>query len=578
MEDFKSKIMARTRNLLLIFICMLSAACEKSFLDQEIDGRLPVESIWSSTDRAFGFLNNAYTNLTGVYMRVGGAMLASASDEAKHSADESAIQDFNNGGWSAANPIENVWGHYYAGIRKTNLFLENIDRVPLLRRDNEEGVDPVKLAIRERMKGEAHFLRAFFYFELVKRYGGVPLVLKSLSLSDDLDIPRSSIDECIEQILQDCDAAVEKLPKVYGASGSTVEVDDIGQAGRATQGSALALKARALLYYASPLFNPQNTTSRWEEAAEAAKEVMDLNVYRLLPLTGTVSHNNIFYQATGAAQYHNEIIFSTNYFEDSQFDMLNAPLTVNGRGLTNPSQEMVDAFGMANGLAITDSRSGYDPEKPYVGRDPRFYAAIRYHGITVSQNDQVKYLSIASGSIDAVNSAFNATRTGYYLGKFSSNSSVWDLRTVTVNRTNVLMRYAEVLLNYAEARNEVSGPDQTVYDAVNAVRQRAGLNPSALPGGLSKEQMRTFIRNERRVELCFEEHRFFDVRRWKLYGNKETTIPVTGISVVIDEYYNPSFVNFAVENRTFTPNMYLMPIPQIEIAKSKQIIEQNPGW
>ncbi len=570
--------MARTRNLLLIFIGMLSVACEKSFLDQEVDGRLPVESIWGSTDRAFGFLNNAYTNLTGVYMRINGAMLAAASDEAKHSADESTVQDFNNGGWSAANPIENVWGNYYAGIRKTNLFLENIDRVPLLRKDNQEGVDPVKLAVRERMKGEAYFLRAYFYFELIKRYGGVPLVLESLSLSDNLDIPRSSIDDCIQQILQDCDKAVEKLPKVYGASGSIVEVNDIGQAGRATQGSALALKARALLYYASPLFNPGNIASRWEDAADAAQDVIDLNVYGLLTLTGTVQYNNIFYQATGAAQYHNEIIFSSNYFEDVQFDQSNAPLAVNGRGLTNPSQEMVDAFGMANGLAITDSRSGYDPTKPYIGRDPRFYAAIRYHGMTVSQNDQVKYLSIASGNIDAVNSAFNATRTGYYLGKFTSSSSVWDLRTVTVNRTNVLIRYAEVLLNYAEARNEASGPDQTVYDAVNAVRQRAGLNPSALPSGLSKEQMRTFIRNERRVELCFEEHRFFDVRRWKLYGNGTTTIPVTGVTVDIDEYYNPSFRNFVVESRVFTPNMYLMPIPQIEIAKSNNTIKQNPGW
>lgn len=571
-------MMARARYLLMVLICILGVACEKSFLDQEVDGRLPVESIWSSTDRAFGFLNNAYSNLVGVYMRVNGAMLASASDEAKHSADESAIQDFSNGGWNPANPIENLWANYYAGIRKANLFLENIDRVPLLRRDNQEGVDPVRLAVRERMKGEARFLRAYFYFELVKRYGGVPLVLHSLSLEDDLDVPRSSIDDCIEQIVLDCDAAVERLPRVYGASGSTVELDDIGQAGRATQGSALALKARALLYYASPLFNPNDLASRWEAAAAASKAVMDLNVYGLLPLTGAVTYNNIFYQAAGANQYHNEIIFSTSYFQDVQFDQSNAPLTVNGRGLTNPSQEMVDAFGMANGLAITDSRSGYDPARPFVGRDPRFYAAIRYHGMTVSQNDQVQYLSIAPGSIDAVNSAFSATRTGYYLGKFSSSSSVWDLRTVTVNRTNVLIRYAEVLLSYAEARNESAGPDQSVYDAINAVRQRAGLNPSVLPGGLSKEQMRTFIRNERRVELCFEEHRFFDVRRWKLYGNGTSTLPVTGVTVDIDEYYNASFRNFVVENRVFTPNMYLMPIPQIEIAKANNAIEQNPGW
>lgn len=556
---------------------LVQSSCKKDFLEQEVDGRLPVENIWSTTDRAFGFLNNTYTNLPNVYMRISGAMLATASDEAKHASDASSIQDIFNGSWSPVNTVENVWNNHYAGIRKANLFLENIDNVPLQKRDNAQGVDLDKLKVRERMKGEARFLRAFFYFDLVKRYGGVPLVLKSLTREEDLaSIPRASIDDCMNQILLDCDSAANRLPLAY--TGSIPEFDGSGQTGRATKGAAMALKARALLYYASPLFNPNNNSSRWAAAAAAAKAVMDLGSgtrYGLLPLSGSVIHNNIFYQATGAAQYHNEIIFSTSYADDNTLERYNAPLIVNGLGLTNPTQEMVDAFGMKNGLAITDSRSGYNPNNPYVDRDPRFYAAIKYHGQTISQNDLVQPLNVAQG-VDKLNS-LNATRTGYYLGKFMSNSSVWDLRTVRASRTSVLIRFAEVLLNYAEAQNESVGPDASVYAAVEKIRQRAGLNPFRLPTGLSKAQMREVIRDERRVELCFEEHRFFDVRRWRLYGNSSVNIPISGVNVTLDNLFNTTYNYFTVENRMWSPKMYFMPIPQTEILKSNQLT-QNPGW
>lgn len=551
--------------------------CKKSFLEQEADGRLPVENIWGTADRAFGFLSNTYSNLPGGYMRIDGAMLASASDEAKHSADVSNIQDMVNGSWNPVNPVENVWNTNYAGIRKVNLFFENIDKVPLQKRDNAQGIDLDRLKVRERMKGEAFFLRAFFYFELVKRYGGVPLILKSLSREDDLaNIGRASVDDCMKQIFLDCDSAEKRLLLEF--KGSIPEYDGVGQTGRATKGAAIALKARAMLYYASPLFNPNANSDRWIDAAKAAKWVMDLsagNRYGLLTLSSTAAYNNIFYQSGGAGQYHNEIIFSSNYFNDNAFDRSNAPLAVNGQGLTNPTQEMVDAFGMSNGLSISDSRSGYNPANPYENRDPRFYASIKYHGATISQNDMVQSLNVAQG-IDRVD-AFKATRTGYYLAKFSSASSVWDLRSVTVNRTNVLIRFAEVLLNYAEAQNEAVGPDASVYAAVERIRLRAGLNPYKLPTGLDKTQMRQMIRDERRVELCFEEHRFFDIRRWNLYGKATMNIPVTGVNVSINEMYDTKYTNFVVENRQWSPKMYLMPIPQTEIAKSNAL-KQNPGW
>src|SRR5690606_26179122 len=241
-----------------------------------------------------------------------------------------------------------------------------------------------------------------------------------------------------------------------------------------------------------------------------------------------------------------------------------------------PTQDLVDAFGMANGLPINDPASGYQENNPYANRDPRLdYTVIRNESklllYATSQKETV--YTYAGASPDGLGGS--GTPTGYYVNKMLDEEVTNSIFTTSL-RCLPLIRYAEILLNFAEARNEYSGPDQDVYDAVEAIRKRAGLNPYTLPSGLSKEQMRTIIRAERRVELAFEEHRFWDVRRW-LIAEEVDNRPVHGMQITRHEDDSYSYQTFVVRDRTFRRPMYLWPIPQSEIFKSTDML-QNPGW
>lgn len=549
----------RTVNILLLTGCIillsLVTACKKvdSYLDKAESGGITDKELFNDYVQTDAFLANIYATGIGAgdWMPVYSFTYAAACDEAEcpYTFNYGTI-NFNSGLISPTNnPIDN-WARSYQNIRKANIFLQYIDALPVNDAKQEAG--------KYRMKGEALFLRAFFYEELFKRYGGVPLFEKPLSIDKDLQIPRNSEEEVVEFIVRDCDSAAALLPAIHSTENL----------GRATKGAALLLKSRTLLYAASLLHNPDNKIEKWQRAADAARAVMDLNVYRL-----DDNYKTLFHTRTSP-----EVIFQSTVNQvwkvvsDDWVRHTEPPSQGGGWGNLQPLQNMVDEYEMSNGKYITDPASGYDAANPYVGRDPRFYQSIIYNGCQWAGATINTY--VGSG-VDGLNYNAAATKTGYYVAKLLDENATLITSYRPGSHYWVFMRYAEALLNYAEAQNEALGaPDQSVYDAVNQVRDRKNVKMPPLPTGLSKDEMRQRIRHERRIELAFETHRFWDLRRWRI-GTQEGT---TAYGMRITKSGNVfNYEKFLLENRVYRPAFDLFPIPQAEREKDKALT-QNPGY
>ncbi|WP_199140540.1 RagB/SusD family nutrient uptake outer membrane protein [Pedobacter sp. ASV12] len=545
-------------NILVLAGCVFTiASCQKNLIEKEPLQNLKEDIVFDTTD-SIGyyteqFLNNIYTYVPNGYNRIDNNYLDAGSDDAIASGLNTSIESFTRSMLTANNNPDDAFSKNYAGIRLANIMLANIDKINLISSN---------AANKGYWKAEARFLRTLFYFELVKRFGGVPLIGdRVFSFTDDLNLPRNSYDECVNYIVSECDAVMPLLRK---------DPIDNTNLGRATQGAAMALKARMLLYAASPLYNTQNDLTKWTKAADAAKAIMDISSGKFA-LEGTYA--NAFLSRTSR-----EVIFAFQAANSNTVEYINSPVgylannTVS-QGRTSPTQELVDAFEMANGKAITDATSGYNENNPYVNRDPRFYQTIFHNGMTWLGRGVETF----DGGRDRPGGVSTQTRTGYYARKFmGSNTSGTTYASVTHNFP--IFRYAEVLLNYAEAKNEASGPDATVYAAVQAIRQRAGLNPFALAAGLTQAQMRDVIRHERRVEMAFEEQRFWDIRRWKI-AEQVMNRPLTGIRITKNTSTGVlSYARVPVITAVFTvPKMYLYPIPYSEMVKNNRL-QQNPGW
>lgn len=557
-------------------ICLLVGitACKKDFLeyDYAVDGTISEEQVFASNEHARNFLNNAYRGLLGGgngdfrYTFGGEFGLSTGSDEAVSALPGAAINAFNNGNWSPTLLYDDVYAQQYRALRSVNIFLKNAETSAL--------IDDATLS-KQTLIGEAYFLRAMFHFELLKRYGGVIIATKPFDLSDNLDMPKNTFDEVAAQIVSDCDAAANDIS--YDTSS------DHGSAlkGRATKAAALALKSRTLLYAASPLNNPENDIAKWQAAADAAKAVIDLAgaKHGLLTIAQLPNLWNF-----GTQAYNKEVIFASETLSATTIDVNNAPPSyTDGRGRTNPTQELVDAFEMkVTGKAINTEGSGYDPDYPYEGRDDRFALFINYHG----RDFRGVLIDTRVGMKDNNPQAAvdRTTSTGYYMRKFVNTTN-----TAATRRAYVFFRYAEILLNYAEALNEtMASPSPEVYDAINSVRRRgiapeeeglAILQSTDVNGNgyvePTRDAMRLRIQNERRIELCFEEHRFFDVRRWKL-GDQFFNKPVKGVKITGDEAPF-SYSYFTVQNRTFSDKMYRFPFAQTQLAKAPALV-QNPDW
>ncbi len=552
----------------VFLLVILSFSCKKNVDDNMIHegGEIFEEQFLLNPNFVKVFLDNIYNHLQSRYdLDFNGAMLAAASDEAVNSDLNASIHTLTNGTWSPIRTFDDNYDNYYSGIRKANIFLKLIDQAT---------VNPINNSINrdstiKRMKGEAYFLRAFYHFELFKRYGAIVLATKDFDRNEDLNLSKNTVEECINQIVLDCDAAISGLPRWNS--------DHLGEVGRATKVAAMALKSRVYLYAASPLHNPENDISKWERAAQAAKDVIDLGLAQL--------HNNyanIF--NFSVAPYNNEVIFATKADNINSIEINHAPISYDAaQGRTNPTQELVDAFEMQNGRTIDDPASDYDPNNPYANRDPRLSLAIFHNGSTYKGQPVQTYV----GGKDGLNLNINATKTGYYMRKFLSENAVWNSASnASVRRPWVLIRYAEVLLNYAEALNEAEGPVADVYTYINMVRQRQGvampqlqsIDPDA--GAYvepTKEAVRKRIHNERRVELCFEEHRFFDVRRWA-QGEQFFNGSVTGMRITMDQSMGSfTYERFNVQHRVFEAKHYFFPFPQGQIDLQSNLV-QNPGW
>ncbi|MCK9412025.1 MAG: RagB/SusD family nutrient uptake outer membrane protein [Prolixibacteraceae bacterium] len=527
----------------------------------------------SYIDPTKSILTNIYTYLPKDYNSVDGAIRSSATDDAEHVWDASAVQRFNNGGWSAINPLDDQWGRMYTAIRAANVFLDKADTLTF---------PAIKYAVnyKDLMQAyalypyEARFLRAMYYFELIKRYGNVPLDTVRLTPELVNNVKPNSYDEVVKFIVRECDSAAVKLPVTFSTFISK-------ETGRATKGAAMALKARTLLYAASPLHNPSNGAAKWITAAYASKALIDQLGASYTPLAA--------YNTTWNNLTSKELILETRQADDRAFEAANTAVGYNGGNTgTCPTQNLIDAYEMkTSGKGILEAGSGYDPANPYStsgasARDPRLDMTILRNG-SIWKTPLV--IQTFQGGLNAAPRP-NTTKTGYYIKKLMVESIVVDpsLTLGTARHVWPVFRYTEVLLNYAEAMNEVYGPDGagpapldnlTARAAVNIVRARTGVAMPAFPTGMTQSTFRDKLRNERRVELAFEDHRFWDIRRWKI-GPSTTTIkgvdltkdPVTGVIT-----YTPK----VVETRVWDDKMYLYPIPQNEVFVNKNLV-QNAGW
>lgn len=516
--------------LILIAGGLAASSCNTSLLDVKPKDRYVENTFWSSPEAATAALTAAYEVLAGSGMYGGDATALF-----EETVTPNAYNYNNTSGWNAiaeglqtptsGGIIPARWGACYAGIGRCNTFLANVDRV-----DMDED-------LKARMKGEAHFLRALYYFTLATYWGDAPLILDPPDAATQTLLPRAPREEIVQQVLKDLDSAAQVLPLKYGSS-------DLG---RATQGAALALKAKVLLFEASPLFNEQHDAGRWQQALDALQAVIDL-----APSAGYGLYPD--YRALFLPENENnkEVIFDVQFIyplQGNSFDLIDRQYNSNA-----PLLGLAEAYEMKNGLPITDNASGYDPNNPYKDRDPRLYATIVYPGDT--------YMG------ETVTPSRFAL-TGYGLEKYSIYTDakppkdLADLKAGQSYTNYIVLRYADILLMYAEAKNEVSGPDESVYGAVDSVRSRAGM-PLLAPG-LSKDQMREAIRHERRVEFAGEGYYYNDIRRWK-----------TAEQVMNATIY--AWDNTAIETRKFdAARDYWWPIPQTELDLDPEL-EQNPNY
>lgn len=531
----------------------------------------PVHIICGDSTKIVQYVNNVYTFLPDGYNRFdeNTSMLASSTDEAVHAVVGSGMQRWGEGGWSPADLLDNPLNKCYTGIRRSFIFEEEI--LPLVD-NNVMGEFGKKLCL-----GQIYFLRAYYNLEILKRFGGYPLVKTVLTTSDDLNIPRSTYDECVDYIVDLCGQAAELLPITYATN----------QLGRATKGAALALKARTLLYAASPLFNDPTQVddtfehgkydaSKWEKAAEAAAAVIKLNTYGLY--TDGKGYEDFFY----TLDKNNEIILSRMCAAHNDVERLNGPVSItNGEGGTCPSLNLVNDYEMIDGKAF-DWNNPEHAANPFANRDPRFEKSILYNGSTWMNNMVVETFT---GGKDFT--GVKATRTGFYIRKFCNISASWNAPIGKAFHCFPLLRYGDLLLMYAEAMNEAYGPDTdskgyglTARQAVALIRERAGLTGNidlseTVPAG-NREKMRIAIQHERRIELAFEEHRHLDLRRWKL-AEQVLNQPVLGLKIDKKEDGTFTYTPQVVESREFTPKMYLYPNPQSEMSRNTNL-KQNTGW
>ena len=552
--------------LTLLLSLSLFTACD--FMDCDESDNYSLEQIEESYARVKQFVTNVYSYLPSNFCNLDGAMQDAATDDAIHVYESSDIQRFVNGTWSANYTVDDKYAHYYNGIHDANFFLENLTT---LKFEDWQYGDDYENWMKEyaNFEYEVRFLRAFFYFELVKRYQNVPLIEKVLTLQEANNVEQASSDVIFKFIISECTEAAKVLPATYAGYKEK-------ETGRITKGAALALKARAALYAASRLFNPNGDKDKWIAAAEAAYEI--IGDQTALGYGLDKSFSNLFGPENNKSK---EVILARPTGSNNSFEAANFPMGVKGgKTSTCPTENLASAFEMKTGVPF-DWNDENMRKNPYEKRDPRFYMTIVHNNMKWPADKNVE---IWEGGVNGLPLP-NATSTGYYLCKYVNKSISFEPGAPTANAHHnwVLFRYAEVLLNYAEAMVNAYGENgleyttekcgMTALQAVNRVRNREGVKMPALPATLSPDEFLKRLKNERRVELAFEGHRFWDVRRWKELDETENIYGVKVTKVGAEMNYEKSRINTnVVEDK-----MYFYPIANTELFKNKKLV-QNPGW
>lgn len=445
-----------------------------------------------------------------------------------------------------------LWNSYYANIRSCNIFFNNIEKL-----ETDEST-------RNLLIGEMTFFRAYYYMDLVRRFGGVPIITKTFELEDEeMMISRNSYEECIDFITSEFDKAASLLPVQHSGT----------KFGRATKGAALALKARTLLYAASPLWNTGGDISKWQAAADAAKAVIDLGVYSL-----DEDYKGLFLNPKSP-----EIIFQRLYTSEynNGFDWPNTPNGWTGWSATCILQDMVDSYELEDGTLPDPALYATATEDPWAGREPRFYASIVCDG-QLFRDAIADFWINEDGQTGGKDSEYgtdnwNKSDTHYTIRKFMDESLTAPWETYGAQPW-IYCRLAEVYLNYAEALLETGQENEARY-YINLIRQRArngnaNILPDITAGG---NELRLALQHERKIELAFEEHRWYDVRRWKIAEVTENG-PENGIRIIKKKDGTKSYQIEKIDTRKFiAPNHYLFPIPNQEIRKNNKL-EQNPGY
>lgn len=556
----------------ILSIILVFTACD-NFLDQAPSVNLDEDKVFTNEDNADRFQADIYSAVVQRFNAIGSYQpvpMSSASDESESNMGYHGTKAFNMGNY---NGTDDQIYFYYSAIRKANIYLKNASRIPFS-----------SVEKKNQMIGEVYFLRAFYFNEILKRFGGMPIMTENdiLLPGDNLMRPRNTYRECLAFIMSDLKKAIDMLQV-------TLPTNDYG---RATKGAAMALKARVLLYAASPLHSnktglwgvggtiddwmDKDNVSWWQKAADAAKAVIDLKddegnlVYELY----NDYEKQFFTRREGG---NKEVIFYCHQapvgFTSDQINVWMPSGDFGGAGAVQPTNNFVKLFEMANGRYIDEPGSNYDPDKPFLNRDPRFYKIILYQGCSW----QGATLDMSTTTTQFPSGTF---LTGFFVRKYVPETVKKNTST-TIYHNWIFFRLAEMYLDYAEAMNEVEGPTQRVRDAVNKVRSRSGVVDIPVDLSNTKEKMRERLQRERAIELCFEEQRWWDARRWstgdqgelatKWFGGPMYRLKITKSGSTVTYSEEPYYT------RIYQPNNNFYEIPISEMEKNSLLI-QNPGY
>ncbi|MDO5968493.1 RagB/SusD family nutrient uptake outer membrane protein [Flavivirga aquimarina] len=565
--------------LFLIIVGLSLYSCNDDILDIPPKDRIAESAVWSDAALIRAYHNQLYA---GIDVSKGPNPMAKATDELVHNSQNRYPGPILNATLDPDNVTDRAnfrgggsvytWRKDYELIREILVFLDRMESDIVL--SEEE---------RNVLVAEARVIRAYMYFRLTVRFGGVPIIDELLDLDSDFNFSRNTIDECVAYIEEDIAAALPHLSLGYYANE--------GDFGRVTQSAGKAILSRMYLYLASPLFNPSNDMAKWQKAADAALDLIDDGFFSLHP-----DYTTLFNAPSGST--NNELIWARNYSETNAHDF---PMYMLGRrwgayggwsGAGGPSQNLVDDYEMINGelpfikvnhvnTVTINPASGYDPQNPYVNRDPRFYQTINYDGTEFREVTLEKWVSSddSTWGFDSYKESGDNPRSNYTMRKFMPGTDTQPVLSFAINFTSPFhfFRLGEIYLNYAEAMFEL-GHEDVCREYINLIRARPTVEMPSLTNLIAGEDLRERLYNERRIELAFEEHRYFDVRRWGIAQFTES-VDLFGMDIIKDVNTDvKTYTPILLFDRAWDDKLNFIPIERSEILISNGSLTQTPGY